>query len=66
MKYKFNNKLMRSLREKKGWSQRELAEKANITTAGVCVLEGMGRAPSMKTFCKLCKALEVTPNKFLS
>ncbi len=66
MKYKFNAKLVKTLRGKRGWTQKQLATRAKMTVAGVSMIENAGRAPSIATFCKLCKVLETSPTKFLT
>jgi transcriptional regulator with XRE-family HTH domain len=55
------NTVLRALREKKGWSQRELAAKAETTGAYVAMLEtGAKKNPSLDVLKRLAKALGVS------
>lgn len=56
---------LKSLRERKGWSQRELAEVSGVTLGGVTKLEQGTREPNWPTVLKLASALGVTVLDFL-
>lgn len=55
---------LRSLREAKGWTQTELAEKAGLTKDGVAHLEQGRRSPAWATVLALAAALEVECGAF--
>lgn len=48
---------IRALREKKGLSQRELAERVGTTQSAIARLEGGNISPSLPTLDKIAKAL---------
>jgi transcriptional regulator with XRE-family HTH domain len=50
----------RSLR---GWTQRELAEKADVSHVTIVKLENEGRAPRAKTLFKISQALGMDPRE---
>jgi transcriptional regulator with XRE-family HTH domain len=50
---------LRSLRERRGYSQADLAERAEMTQAAVSHLESGRRTPMMRTLYRLARALEV-------
>lgn len=52
----FGNRL-RTLREKRGWTLEELAERADISAPYVCMLEMGVRSPSFDTLKALAGAL---------
>jgi transcriptional regulator with XRE-family HTH domain len=56
---------LRELREQTGLSQKELADKANLTTDGVSRLERGDRSPSWETAVALAEALSVEVTAFL-
>jgi transcriptional regulator with XRE-family HTH domain len=56
---------LRELREQTGLSQKELADKANLTTDGVSRLERGDRSPSWETAVALAEALGVEVTAFL-
>lgn len=55
----FVGKKIRSLRDKKGWTQEELAKKAGLTQSHVSRIEQSKHSPSHKTLVKIAKALGV-------
>ncbi len=65
IRIKFGNHLRR-LRKKKGWTQEELAERADIAYKHVQRLEGRHPSPvKIDTIAKLAKAFGVRPSKLL-
>ena len=60
---KFSAKL-RTIREKKGWSQGELSRQSGIHRTYISGIEKGLRNPSLKNIYKLAQALEVPPSKF--
>jgi transcriptional regulator with XRE-family HTH domain len=58
---------LRALRLQKGLTQRQLADSAGLVLSAVTHLEhGIRTDPSWSTVLALCKALDVTPNDFVS
>jgi transcriptional regulator with XRE-family HTH domain len=57
---------LRELREAKGWTQQQLAEKANMTKDGLARLERGDRSPAWETVVALCQALGVDCSAFLT
>ncbi len=55
---------LRELREGKGLTQKELAERTGLTTDGVAKLERSERSPTWETVIALCHALDVEPGEF--
>jgi transcriptional regulator with XRE-family HTH domain len=51
---------LRRIREQKGWSQTELAEKSSLTPAAVSQIEADDRQPSFKTLSSIASALGIT------
>jgi transcriptional regulator with XRE-family HTH domain len=54
---------LRTLREARGWSQRELARRAGIKSQTVNTIENQtaaNRFPSAPVLCKLARAFEVS------
>ena len=43
-----------------GWTQREFAEKARMSTAAACWIEGGSRAPSVTTLFRIAQVLGVS------
>lgn len=56
---------IKELREKRGWSQVELATHAGIDRKTVSRIENEHFMPSMKTLMALSDALEIPSNKLL-
>jgi transcriptional regulator with XRE-family HTH domain len=50
---------IKSLREGKGWTMRDLAEQAGLSEASVCRWEMGDRVPKVESLLRLSKALEV-------
>lgn len=58
----------RKLKEERvriGMSQKELAEKVDLTPSFLSQLENNQVSPSLNTFLQICKALSINPNQFL-
>jgi transcriptional regulator with XRE-family HTH domain len=55
---------LRELREAKGLSRQQLAEKAGLKVGGIRDLEQGRRLPGWETVLALAEALSVTPNAF--
>ena len=47
------------LRQKKSWTQEKLAFEAEISKAGMCVIESGKRSPTVSTLKKIAEALSV-------
>jgi len=60
-------KRLRKLRDSKGWTQEELAEKADLAYRHMQRLESLKNPPPAKidTLAKLAKALGMTPSKLI-
>ena len=56
---------IRKIREKKGWSLRDLASRAEISASMVYYIEIGERQPSLATLTALAAALGVTPGFLL-
>lgn len=56
---------LKEVRERKGWSQGKLAARSAIARHHISELESGYYMPKMDTICKLCKALECTPNDLI-
>jgi len=56
---------IRILRQKKGWSQSQLAERANIDSRNLSRLETGKAKPKLSTIISLANALSITPNDIL-
>ena len=52
---------LRRLRERRGWTQAQLAERADLSVKMVQKIEHAQSSPSIATLDTLCKALDVTP-----
>lgn len=59
---------LKKIRESKGYTQEQLAEKLDISTRYIQLLESNKRCPNVKidTLASLAKALAVKPSAFLS
>ena len=58
--------MLKTLREKKGWSQAELARRAKVTDAYIAQLEtGVRSNPSLEILQRLARALGVPLAKLL-
>jgi transcriptional regulator with XRE-family HTH domain len=60
----FQHKLRR-LRESRGMTQRELADKAGLAASQISNFECGERVPSLKNFCAICNALICEPGHLL-
>jgi transcriptional regulator with XRE-family HTH domain len=49
---------LRELRQKRGWTQVELAQRCDLPQARISELESGGRAPNLVTMIRLASALE--------
>ena len=57
--------LLRQARKKAGYTQAELADKAFLARMYIHKLEMSYHIPNLDTICKLCVALNVTPDYLL-
>lgn len=58
--------LLAELREKKGWTQQELANRAGVRQATISELEsGKKKRLGLDVLDALCKALDVSPGQLL-
>jgi transcriptional regulator with XRE-family HTH domain len=55
---------LRELREARGLTQKELAERTGLTTDGIAKLERSDRGPTWETVLALCNALGVGCGEF--
>jgi len=58
-------KTIKELRLEKNWTQRELAEKINLTDRAVGLWETHGREPNLTTICKLAEIFNITVGQLL-
>ena len=56
---------VRELRERRGWEQKFLAEKIEVSPGYICLLESGVRDPSFATQAALAKAFGMKLSKFL-
>ena len=56
---------IKEIRMKRGLTQDELAEKANISTTHVSVIERAVKIPQLDTFAAICTALNVSADEIL-
>lgn len=67
MKYKFDNKKLKWLRNKRKMAKTDLAKAAGVHEATIRRLEsGCGSSPSIDTVAKLAAALGVFPKDFIT
>ena len=57
-------KRLRKLRESRGWSQNQLADKAGITQAMLSQLESSAKQPGWETVQALADAMEIATDEF--
>jgi transcriptional regulator with XRE-family HTH domain len=57
---------LKALRQAKGWTQQELADKAELTPAFLSYLENGSRSGSLESLLKLAQALGVEPEALLA
>ena len=60
------SQVLRQLREERGWSQEQLAERADLNRSYVGEVERGRAVPSIITVAKLAKALEVQLSSFIA
>lgn len=53
------------VREKRDWTQGKLALVSGVARHHISELESGYYMPTLKTICKLCKALDCTPNDLI-
>ena len=58
--------ILRQLREQQGWSQEQLAERADLNRSYVGELERGRAMPSLATVGKLAEALTLSPSRLLA
>ena len=58
--------LLREHREKRGWTQEQLASKAELSTRYVQSLEAQDKLPSLDTVFKISNALGLSPGELLN
>ncbi len=56
---------LKRVREYRGWTQQELADKAGIAVTQISNFECGQRYPSLANFCRLCNALDCSPEALL-
>lgn len=56
---------IREIRTKIGLSQKDLADKMDMTASFISQLENNQISPSLKSFIQMCRVLDVNPAKFL-
>jgi len=61
--YKVRRNIVK-LRQKRGWTQEKLAFEAELSKAGMCIIESGKRSPTVKTLEKIAAALEVPVSRF--
>ena len=54
-----------ALREMRGLTQKELAERCGLRPCAIGLFEQARRSPSMKNLMRLCHGLRCTPNDIL-
>lgn len=63
--YSFINKKIFALLDEKGMSQKQLSELTGISTSAISDWKHKGASPSAENITKICKALNVDPEKVL-
>lgn len=56
---------LRNARERRNWTQEELAKRTGLKATAISHFERGSRLPSIWNFCRLCTALNVWPNQML-
>lgn len=56
---------LRSLRTKRGWTQSDLALRADMDRNYVSLIELGRNSPSVRMLFRLCEALDITPSELL-
>ena len=57
--------MLKELRQEKGWTQKELAKKLNVTYGSINGWENRGRQPSFEMVYEIAKIFEVTVGQLL-
>lgn len=65
LNYKLIGKRLRAIRKRKGYTQEQLAERADISAQHCSGIETGGAKVSLPALVRLCNALEATPNDVL-
>ena len=65
MDYSLLGRRIAYLRRRKGLTQEQLAERADVTNNYISHIENCRSIPSLETVVKLCGALGVTPDELL-
>ncbi|MEE0777179.1 MAG: helix-turn-helix transcriptional regulator [Bacillota bacterium] len=63
--YSLIGKRIAKVRKSRGYTQDNLAERANLSNNYISHIEKSHSIPSLETFVNLCEALEVTPDEIL-
>jgi transcriptional regulator with XRE-family HTH domain len=56
---------LKEVREKKNWSQMQLEMKSGVSRNFISEIENEKFIPTIKVICKLCRALDCTPNDLI-
>jgi len=59
-------KKIKQIRKEKGFSQEQLSEKIDISPRQMCMIENGNSLPSIDTFVKISKILEIDINNFFN
>lgn len=59
-------KKIRQIRVEKGFSQEKLSEKIDISPRHMCTIENGNSLPSIETFVKIAKILDININEFFN
>jgi len=59
------SKVLKELRNEKGWTQTQLGEKLNVTSGCITGWENRGREPGLKMLCRIAKIFDVTVDYLL-
>lgn len=57
---------LKELRNKKGWTQEKLADVSGVGRSYISEIEVGKYNPTADIICKLCKALDCTPNDLIN
>ena len=66
MKLKSMGQKIKSAREKKGYTQEQLAERLNLSVQHISVIERGVKAPKLETFVRIANELDVNADFLLS
>jgi len=56
---------IRELREMRGWSIRDLSERAGVGRANICEHENHNQHPELKSLAKIAAAFDARPSELL-